>query len=74
VLSVGCQAAAWWLRRRPCRFSSVIATGIGVAAGLVALLSSPLLANAGTAAATALSVLVLADAARSTAKAATVWW
>jgi hypothetical protein len=74
ALSVGCQAAAWWLRRHPGRFSGVVATGIGVAAGLVALLSSPLLASAGTAAATALSVLALADAARSTANLATAWW
>jgi hypothetical protein len=74
ALTVGCQAAAWWLRRHPGRFSSVVSTGIGVAAGLVALLANPVLASAGTAAATALSVLALAEAARSTAKLATAWW
>jgi hypothetical protein len=74
ALKVGCQAAAWWLRRHPGRFSSVVATCIGVAAGLVALLANPVLVSAGTAAATALSVLALADAARPTAHLATAWW
>ena len=73
ALTVGCQAAAWWLRRHPGRLSGLTATGIGVAAGLVALLASPLLANAGTVAATALSVLALADAARSAASVAANW-
>ena len=73
ALTVGCQAAAWWLRRRPGRSSGLTAAGIGVAAGLVALLASPLLANAGTVAATALSVLALADAARSAATVASTW-
>ncbi len=73
ALTVGCQAAAWWLRRRPGRLSGLTAAGIGVAAGLVALLASPLLANAGTVAATALSVLALADAARSAASVAANW-
>jgi hypothetical protein len=73
ALSVGCQAAAWWLRRHEGRLSGVLATGIGVAAGLVAFLASPALASAGTAAATALGVLALADAARSAAGLAAGW-
>ena len=73
ALTVGCQAAAWWLRRHPGRLSGLTAIGIGVAAGLVALLASPLLASAGTAAATALGVLALADAARSAAGVAATW-
>jgi hypothetical protein len=73
ALSVGCQAAAWWLRRHEGRLSGVLATGIGVAAGLVAFLASPALASAGTAAATALGVLALADAAHAAAGLATAW-
>jgi hypothetical protein len=73
AVTVGCQAAAWWLRRHQGRFSGVVATGIGVAAGVVALLASPVLASAGTAAATALSVLALADAARSAGVLAAAW-
>jgi hypothetical protein len=73
ALTVGCQAAAWWLRRHPGRFSGLTATGIGVTAGLVALLASPVLASAGSVAATALGVLALADAARSAAGVATAW-
>jgi hypothetical protein len=73
ALTVGCQAAAWWLRRHPGRLSGLTAAGIGVAAGLVAFLASPLLASAGTVAATALGVLALADAARSAAGVATGW-
>jgi hypothetical protein len=73
ALSVGCQAAAWWLRRHEGRLSGVVATGIGVAAGLVAFLASPALASAGTAAATALGVLALADAAHAAAAVATGW-
>jgi hypothetical protein len=67
ALTVGCQAAAWWLRHHQGRLSGVVATGIGVAAGLVALLASPVLASAGSAAATALGVLAVVDAARATA-------
>jgi hypothetical protein len=73
AVTVGCQAAAWWLRRHPGRFSGVVAMGIGLAAGVVALLASPVLASAGTAAAMALSVLALADAARSAGVLATTW-
>jgi hypothetical protein len=73
ALTVGCQAAAWWLRRHPGRFSSVVATGIGVAAGVVALLAIPVLASAGTAASAVLSVLALTDAARSAGMLAATW-
>jgi hypothetical protein len=73
AVTVGCQAAAWWLRRHEGRFSGVVATGIGLAAGVVALLASPVLASAGTAAATALSVLALADAAHSAGVLAATW-
>jgi hypothetical protein len=73
AVTVGCQAAAWWPRRHQGRFSGVVATGIGFAAGVVALLASPVLANAGTAAATALRVLALADAARSAGVLASTW-
>jgi hypothetical protein len=43
----------------------VAAAGIGVAAGVATLVSSPLVAGASAAVASALGVLALADAARS---------
>ena len=36
ALAVGCQAAAWWLRRQPGRLSAVLARGVGLAASGVA--------------------------------------
>jgi hypothetical protein len=65
AVAAGCQAAAWWLRRHPGPFALVAAAGIGLAAGVVTLVSSPLVAGATAAAASALGLLALADAACS---------
>jgi hypothetical protein len=67
AVAVGCQAAAWWLRRHPGPFSLVAAAGVGVAAGVATLVGSPLVAGASAVAASALGLLALADAARSAA-------
>src|SRR4029077_13582982 len=62
ALAAGCQAAAWWLRRRPGPLSVLAALGVGLAAALAALFGGP--AGAGVAG-TALALLALADTARS---------
>ena len=66
-MAAGCQAASWWLRRHPGASSLVAAAGIGIAAGVATLVSSPLVAGASAVAASALGLLALADAARSAA-------
>jgi hypothetical protein len=65
AVAVGCQAASWWLRRHPGPFSLITAAGIGIAAGVATLVSSPLVSGASAVAASALGLLALADAARS---------
>jgi hypothetical protein len=65
AVAAGCQAAAWWLRRHPGPFALLAAAGIGVAACVATLASSPLVAGASAAVASALGLLALADAARS---------
>jgi hypothetical protein len=65
AVAAGCQAAAWWLRRHPGPFALVAAAGIGVAACVATLASSPLVAGASAAVASALGLFALADAARS---------
>jgi hypothetical protein len=67
AVAVGCQAAAWWLRRHPGPLSLLVAAGVGVAAGLAALVGGPFVAGGSAAAAAALAALALADAARSAA-------
>ena len=67
AVAVGCQAAAWWLRRHPGPLSLLVAAGVGVAAGLAALAGGLLVAGGSAAAAAALAALALADAARSAA-------
>jgi hypothetical protein len=64
AVAMGCQAASWWLRRHPGRFSLVAAAGIGIAAGVATLVTSPLVAGASAVAASALGLLALADATR----------
>jgi hypothetical protein len=67
AVAAGSQAASWWLRRHPGRFSLVAAAAIGVAAGGVALAGGRFVAAGSGAAAAALGILALADAARSVA-------
>jgi hypothetical protein len=65
ALAVGCRAAVWWLDRHPGPFSLATAVGVGVVAGVAALVSGPTLAGASGVAASALALLALVDAVRS---------
>jgi hypothetical protein len=67
AVAVGCQAAAWWLRRHPGPLALLAAAGVGLAATLAALVGGPVVAGGSAAAAAALAALALADAARSAA-------
>jgi hypothetical protein len=67
AVAVGCQAAAWWLRRHPGPLALLAAVGIGLAASVAALVGGPLVAGGSAAAAAALAALALADAAVSAA-------
>jgi hypothetical protein len=72
AVATGCQAAAWWLHHHPGPCALVIATGVGLAAGVAALFGGPFVAGASVVAASALSVLALTDATRSAATLADV--
>ena len=41
ALAVGCQAAAWWLRRKTGRLVTLTAAGVGLASALVAYVAAP---------------------------------
>ena len=69
ALAVGCQAAAWQLRRGVGRLAALKALGLGLASALAAYVAGPvLLASAGLAG-SALALAALSDAARSWAAA-----
>jgi hypothetical protein len=72
AVATGCQAAAWWLHHHPGPCALVIASGVGLAAGVAALFGGPFVAGASVVVASALSVLALTDAARSAATLADV--
>jgi hypothetical protein len=65
ALAVGCRAAAWWIERHPGRFSLAAAVGIGVIAGVAALVTAPPFVQVSGVAASALGLLALLDAVRS---------
>jgi hypothetical protein len=65
ALAVGCRAAAWWIDRHPGRFSLVAAVGVGVIAGVAALVTAPPFVQVSGVAASALGLLALLDAVRS---------
>jgi hypothetical protein len=65
ALAVGCRAAARWIDRHPGRFSLVAAVGVGVIAGVAALVTAPPFVQVSGVAASALSLLALLDAVRS---------
>ena len=67
AVAVGCQAAGWWLRRHPGPLALLAAVGVGLAAGVATLVSSPLVAGASAVAVSVLGLLALADAARAAA-------
>ena len=63
-LWLGLQAAAWWLRTRPCRRPVTTALGVGAAVGLAGALAGTTAAILVGCAGTALALVALADAAR----------
>jgi hypothetical protein len=65
ALAVACRAAAYWLDRHPGRFSLVAAVGVGVIAGVAALVTAPPFVQVSGVAASALGLLALLDAVRS---------
>jgi len=63
VVAVGCQAASWFFLRHPGRNSLIVAVGVGIAAGVAAIIGSPFLSGTSVVVASALGVLSLVDAA-----------
>jgi hypothetical protein len=63
VVAVGCQAASWFLRRHPGRNCVIFAVGVGIAAGVAAIVGSPLVSGTSAVVVSALGVLSLVDAA-----------
>jgi hypothetical protein len=68
-VALGLQAASWWLGRHPGRLSLVIALGVGVATGVVSLLSGTLGSGLLGVVDGALRLLTVADAVCSGAHA-----
>jgi hypothetical protein len=65
AMAVGCQAAAWWLRRKSnARYSALAAVGVGAAAGATAYFAGPVLAAAAALAGSTLGLTALTRAAR----------
>jgi hypothetical protein len=67
ALALGCQAAAWWLRRPVSRAAALAALGVGLLASAAAFLAGMGLADA------ALHLMNLADAVRSGRQALSAW-
>jgi hypothetical protein len=66
AIVLGCQAAAWWLRRKDNgRYAALTAIGVGAAAGVTAFYFGPLIAAAAALAGSTLGLAAMADAARS---------
>jgi hypothetical protein len=63
ALLVGCETAAWWLRRQAGRGTAWVALGLGLAAAVAVLAGGPVVAAGLGLAGTALGLLGLADAA-----------
>jgi hypothetical protein len=65
AIAVGCQAAAWWLRRKSnARYSAVAAIGVGATAGVTAYFVGPVIAAAAALAGSTLGLTSLSQAAR----------
>jgi hypothetical protein len=65
AIAVGCQTAAWWLRRkRSGRYASLLAIVVGAAASVAAYFAGPVVATAAALAASAMSLNAMADVAR----------
>jgi hypothetical protein len=64
AIAVGCQAAAWWLRRKSnARYSALAAVGVGAAAGATAYFAGPVIAAAAALAGSTLGLTALSRAA-----------
>ena len=60
----GCQAAAWWLRRKSNgRYASVLALGVGAVASVAAYFAGPVVASAAALAGSTMSLTAMTDAA-----------
>jgi hypothetical protein len=65
AIAVGCQAAAWWLRRKSnARYSALAAISVGAAAGATAYFVGPVIAAAAALAGSTLGLTTLSRAAR----------
>src|ERR1022692_1185104 len=65
AIAVGCQAAAWWLRRKSnARYSALAAIGVGATAGVTAYFVGPVIAAAAALAGSTLGLTALSRAAR----------
>jgi hypothetical protein len=65
AIAIGCQAAAWWLRRKSnARYSALAAVGVGAAAGATAYFVGPVIAAAAALAGSTLGLTALSQAAR----------
>ncbi len=63
ALAVGCQAAAWWLRRKSVgRYAALTALGVGAAAGLTAFYFGPFVAAAAALAGSTMGLATMAEA------------
>jgi hypothetical protein len=60
ALAVGCQAAAWWLRREAGRFAGLKAVGVGLLSALTAYVAGPVVVAGVCLAHSALSLQALA--------------
>ena len=69
ALAVGCQAAAWQLRRSVGRLAALKALGVGLASTLAAYVAGPVLVASAGLAGSALALAALSDAARGWAAA-----
>ena len=66
AIAVGCQAAAWWLRRKSnARYSGLLALGVGAVASVAAYFAGPVVATAAALAGSTMSLTALAAAACS---------
>jgi hypothetical protein len=65
AIAVGCQAAAWWLRRKSnARYAALAAIGVGASAGVTAYFVGPVIAAAAALAGSTLGLTALSRAAR----------
>ncbi|HVS36389.1 MAG TPA: hypothetical protein VMS17_12555 [Gemmataceae bacterium] len=65
AIVMGCQAAAWWLRRKTAsRYAAITALGVGAAAGLTAFYFGPFVAAAAALAGSTLGLTATAEAMR----------